>query len=70
MRLRQVTLTQKLKFLDNDNLLDNFIARGSVKNLEAKIDERFNFGDASFDFLQINQIFLSKKSMEKLLYLK
>ena len=48
-------------FLDNDNLLDNFIARGSVKNLEAKIDERFNFGDASFDFFADKSDILIKK---------
>jgi hypothetical protein len=37
-------------YLDNDNLLDNFIARGSVSNLKAEIFNDINLEKTSFNF--------------------
>ncbi len=48
-------------FLNNENLLENFIARGSVFNFEAQLDKKNNFKNASFDFFADKSDILIKK---------
>ena len=37
-------------YLDDNNMLENFIARGTVKSLEAKIIEDLKLKNTNFDF--------------------
>ena len=47
--------------MNNDNLLENFIARGSVFNFEAQLDKKNNFKNVSFDFFADKSDILIKK---------
>ena len=50
-KIKQGKINTELEvYLDNDNLLDNFIARGSVSNLKAEITSDINLEKTSFNF--------------------
>ncbi len=53
-------------FLDKNNTLDNFIARGSVENLEAKIVDNFNLNKTNFSFFADKTDVLVKKFSSEL----
>jgi len=50
-KIKQVKLNTEIEiYLDNNNLLDNFIARGSVTNLKAEIASNINLQKTNFNF--------------------
>ena len=50
-KITQGKINTKLSiYLDNNNLVDNFIARGSVNNLKAEITNNINLEKTNFDF--------------------
>ena len=53
-------------FLDKNNTLDNFIAKGSVENLEAKIVNNFNLDKTNFSFFADKTDVLVKKFSSEL----
>ena len=48
-------------FLNNEGSLKNYIARGSVENLNASISKNFNLSKANFSFFLDNEDILIKK---------
>ncbi len=52
-------------FFDNNNLLDNFIAKGSVSNLEASINKDLTLENTNFDFFADKSDILIKKIFSK-----
>ena len=53
-------------YLNEDNLLKNFIARGSVKNLKYKILKNLFLENTNFNFFADNSDFLIKKLLGKI----
>ena len=47
-------------FFNNDNLLDNFIAKGSVSDLKVRLNKNINLNNTSFDFFADNNDILLK----------
>ena len=57
-------------YFNEKNLLDNFIARGSVTNLSAQIYENIILKKLHLLFLQIKLMFFLKKFIVKVVHLK
>ena len=61
-RIKQGKLDVKIEFyLDKNNLLDDFIARGSVSNLKIKISDKINLNKTRFNFFADKSDVLIKK---------
>ena len=55
-KIAQGKINTEIEFyLNKDNLLDNFIAKGSVSELKVDIIENLNFNNGSFSFFWIKQ---------------
>ena len=57
-------------YLNEKNLLENFIARGSVKNLSAQIYQNIMLEKTSFTFFADKTDVLLKKFIVKVVHLK
>ncbi len=61
-KIKQGKIESKLEiYLDENNLLDNFIARGSVSNLNAEIIDNINLEKTNFNFFADKSDILFKK---------